>query len=251
VTKSKEVRANLFLKQLETFTKCINQVSNAVKKKVKGERGKVLMAALDELLPLMRQVFSMTWRKEILGEKVANSEKIFSIYEAHTDIIVKGGREAEFGHKVNLVTGRSNLILDCQVLKGNPHDSSLYQPTMDRVINGYGKVPRDSSTDGGYASLANLDYGVDKGISNIVFNKVVGSMESRVSSQNMETRLKKWRSGIEAVISNWKRGFAMRICEWKGWLHFRAKVFWSVIAYNFRVMTRLILEKIQKKTAFA
>jgi len=251
VTKSKEVRANLFLKQLETFTKCINQVSNAVKKKVKGERGKVLMAALDELLPLMRQVFSMTWRKEILGEKVANSEKIFSIYEAHTDIIVKGGREAEFGHKVNLVTGRSNLILDCQVLKGNPHDSSLYQPTMDRVINGYGKVPRDSSTDGGYASLANLDYGVDKGISNIVFNKVVGSMESRASSQNMETRLKKWRSGIEAVISNWKRGFEMRICEWKGWLHFRAKVFWSVIAYNFRVMTRLILEKIQKKKAFA
>jgi len=36
--------------------------------------------------------------------------KIFSIYEAHTDIIVKGRREAEFGHKVNLTAGRSNII---------------------------------------------------------------------------------------------------------------------------------------------
>ena len=250
-TKLADKRADLFRKQLATFTKTINQTSNAIKKKSVSIAAFIIQHELDRLLLLMEQVYQMTYRREINNEAVPNNEKIFSIYELHTDIIVKGSREVQFGHKINLTSGKSNLILDCQVLKGNPHDSSLYQPTMDRVINGYGKVPRDSSTDGGYASLANLDYGVDKGISNIVFNKVVGSMESRVSSQNMETRLKKWRSGIEAVISNWKRGFEMRICEWKGWLHFRAKVFWSVIAYNFRVMTRLILEKIQKKTAFA
>ena len=43
-----------------------------------------------------------------------------------------------------------------------------------------------------------------KGIVNIVFNKIVGSLKNVVSSKNMETRLKKWRSGIEAVISNLK-----------------------------------------------
>jgi IS5 family transposase len=52
----------------------------------------------------------------------------------------------------------------------------------------------------------------------------------------METRLKKWRSGMEAVISNIKRGFNLRRCTWKGWEHFEAKVLWSVIAYNIRVM---------------
>jgi len=50
----------------------------------------------------MEKVHDITRRHELLGEKVPNSEKIFSIYEAHTDIIVKGRREAEFGHKVNL-----------------------------------------------------------------------------------------------------------------------------------------------------
>ena len=57
--------------------------------------------------------------------------------------------------------------------------------------------------------------------------------------------LKKWRSGIEAVISNLKRGFNLRVCNWKGWEHFKAKVMWSVLGYNFRVMSVLVLNKIK------
>lgn len=60
----------------------------------------------------------------------------------------------------------------------------------------------------------------------------------------METQLKKWRSGIEAVISNYKRSFDMFVCTWKGKAHFDAKVLWSAIAYNIRVMTRLVVSKI-------
>lgn len=58
----------------------------------------------------------------------------------------------------------------------------------------------------------------------------------------METRLKKWRSGIMAVISNLKRKFNHRRCEWKGWEHFQVKVLWSMIAYNFRALTMITLE---------
>ena len=83
------------------------------------------------------------------------------------------------------------------------------------------------------------------GIANIVFNKVVGSMQNIVSSVNMETRLKKWRSTIEAIISNIKRGFNIFTCNWKGWIHFQAKILWSVLAYNFRVMTGLILDRLK------
>ena len=37
----------------------------------------------------------------------------------------------------------------------------------------------------------------EKGIVNIVFNKIVGSLKNIVRSKNIETRLKKWRSGIK------------------------------------------------------
>ena len=179
--------------------------------------------------------------REIKGEIVTNDKKIFSIYELHTDIIVKGGRKVQFGHKINFTTGKSNLILSCEILKGNPSDSTLYESTIDKIITDYGIVPRDSVTDGGYASKLNSEYAQGKGIVNIVFNKIVGSLKNIASSKNMETRLKKWRSGIEAVISNFKRGYKMFRCNWKGESHFNQKVLWSTIAYNIRVMTAAVL----------
>jgi IS5 family transposase len=198
---------------------------------------------MERLMPLLLRVYDMTYRKEIAGEAVPNGEKLFSIYELHTDIIVKGSRKIKFGHKVNVGTGKSNLILICDILEGNPADSTLYQDTMDKLIDSYGKVPRDSVTDGGYASKDNAEYAQEKGIINIVFNKIVGSLKNIVSSKNMETRLKKWRSGIEANISNLIRGFNLTRCNWKGLEHFKSKVLWSVIAYNIRVMTSALLKQ--------
>lgn len=244
ITKKEDYRTELFIKQLCTFTKTINQVSNAIKKKYGSWKAMAIQMSLEKLMPLMKQVYDMTYKKQILNQAVPNDEKLFSIYELHTDIIVKGSREVLFGHKVNLATGKSNLILDCFVLTGNPSDKDLFQPTIDRVIENYGKIPRDSATDGGYASKVNLDHCIEKGIINIVFNKIVGSLKNVVNSTNIETRLKKWRSGMEAIISNLKRGFNIRVCTWKGWKHFQAKVMWSVLAYNFRVMTAITLTRI-------
>jgi IS5 family transposase len=245
-TKSPDKRVELFRQQLITFTKSINQVSNVIKKKsdCNDIKAWVLIGELEALLPVMRQVYDVTYIRQILGESVPNEEKIFSIYERHTDIIVKGGREVEFGHKINLASGRSNLILDCKVLKGNPSDTKLFRPTLDNVISNYDQVPRDSSTDGGYASLKNMEHARKKGVINIVFNKIVGSLKNQVNSKNIETRLKKWRSGMEAIISNVKRGFNLFRCNWKGWEHFVAKVLWSVIAYNIRVMTALVIKRV-------
>jgi len=70
-----------------------------------------------------------------------------------------------------------------------------------------------SATDCGYASKANAGYAEKKGIKNIVFNKIAGSLKNIVSSKNIETRLKKWRSGVEAVIFNFKRGYNMFRCK--------------------------------------
>jgi IS5 family transposase len=236
-------RKDLFLNQFTLFIKTINQVSNVIKKNPGSSiKAMGLILALEQHIEVMELVYDMAYTKEIKGEKVPNEEKIFSIYERHTDIIVKGSREVRFGHKIDLASGKSNLVLHCDVLRGNPSDSKLFAPALDSVIEDYGKVPRDYATDGGYASLANQSHAEEKGVINIVFNKIVGSLKNITSSKNMETRLKKWRSGAEAIISNIKRGFNLVRCAWKGWDHFVAKVLWSVIAYNIRVMTAHIVK---------
>lgn len=241
-TKKSNKKKDLFEKQLKQFTRAINQVDRIINSVKKKEAGSII-AELKSLLDKMRQIYDVTYRQEIKKEEVSAAEKFFSIYEPHTDIIVKGTREVYFGHKVNFAGGKSNLILECQILRGNPSDSTLYQPTINRVIENYNKIPRDSSTDGGYASKANQEFAKQIGIKNIVFNKVRGSLQNICSSKNMETRLKRWRSGMEAVISNFKRGYDMFICNWKGWEHFKSKVLWSCIAYNIRVMTSIMLQR--------
>ena len=237
---------HLFKKQLITFTKTINNLSNAVKKKSACSiKAYAIEFAIELFIPMCEKVFSQTERFQIYGEKVPSSEKVFSIYEPHTDIIVKGARDIKYGHKADFTSGKSNLILDCDVLKGNVSDSKLFQPAIKRIEKNYGKVPESICTDGGYASKVNSEFAVEKGIKNVVFNKMVGSLKNIASSLNMETRLKKWRSGMEAVISNLKRGFNLRRVSWKGFEHFKSKVLWSVIAYNIRVMTGHILDDLK------
>jgi len=245
VAKSKEERTPLFVEQLELFIKCINQVSNIIKKKPEyavNIRVMSIFISLEMLLPRMEQVYKMTYVKEIEGKQVPNEKKIFSIYELHTDIIVKGKQKSKFGHKVDIGTGASNLILTCSIPRGNPNDSELFQDTINTLKDDYGKPPKSVVTDGGYASFANQKHAVKEGVKNVVFNKITKSMKNIAESQLVETALMQWRSGVEAVISNLKRGYKLARCTWKGWEHFQRKVYWSIIAYNIRVMTGHMLE---------
>jgi len=65
---------------------------------------------------------------------VPASEKLVSLFEPHADIIVKGGRDVQYGHKLNLATGKSGLILDVVIEAGNPADAERFLPMLDRQI---------------------------------------------------------------------------------------------------------------------
>ncbi len=67
---------------------------------------------------LIERVIEQTERRVFHGEKVPAREKSFSLFEAHTDIIVKGSRDIQYGHKLNLMTGQSGLVLDVMIEAG-------------------------------------------------------------------------------------------------------------------------------------
>ncbi len=90
------------------------------------------------------------------GEKVPATEKLVSIFEAHTDIIVKDNRETFYGHKICLSAGKSSLVFDCVVLEGNPVDTALSLRAVRRLKEKYGSVPLQIAVDGGFASKENL-----------------------------------------------------------------------------------------------
>jgi IS5 family transposase len=80
-------------------------------------------AELHHYRPLIERIIWQTERRVFFGEAVAAGDKIVSLFEPHAEIIVKGSRDVEYGHKLNLITGRSGLILDVVIETGNPADS--------------------------------------------------------------------------------------------------------------------------------
>jgi hypothetical protein len=135
-------------------------------------------------------------------------------------------------------------ISNLRLFENNEGLLFLNSSLRKEILNDYGITRRDSSTDGGYGSKEDLGHCKSKGIVNIVFNKVVGSLQNITSSLKMKTMLKRWCSGNEAVIPNLKRGFDLRVCTWKGGKHFKSKLMWSVLAYNFKVITNMVFSRI-------
>ncbi len=167
-------------------------------------------------------------------------EKIFSLFETHTDIIVKGNRDIQYGHKLNLSTGKSGLILDVVIEAGNPADTDRLLPMLDRHIENYGAAPRQLAADGGYASKDNLAAAKTRGVEDVAFHKKRGlSIEDMVKSHWVYRQLRNFRAGIEAGISCLKRAYGLARCTWKGLTHFRAFVWSSVVAHNLALLARL------------
>ncbi len=236
----------LFVDYLQLHQEIHNDVKELIKNGLDdlkpGDRVRII-----ELEKNMTIVYDNAYRFQIQGKKVENKDKIFSIYETHTDIIVKGIRDIVFGHKINLTSGRSNMILYCKVEDGNPADSELFQEPILEIEKNYDVSKFNSSaTDGGYASLKNLDFAKEKFV-NVIFTKAVGSLQNIVENKTVENELKKWRAGAEGVISNLKRKFNLGRVLWKGKKRFDAKIFWSVLCYNIRVLTSHILGTIKEQ----
>ncbi len=117
--------------------------------------------------PLIECVINQTERRVFNGEKVPASEKVLSLFESHTDIIVKSQDEVQFGHKLNLTSGKSGLILDIVVEEGNPADSEQFLQMVENQIEIYGRVPRQVAADGSYASRNNLEKAKAEGIKDV------------------------------------------------------------------------------------
>jgi IS5 family transposase len=156
------------------------------------------------------RVVDQTERRVLRGEQVPAQEKVVSIFEPHTDIIIKKKRETEFGHKLCLTTGASSLVLDCVIEDGNPADSTLAVGMVERQRDIYGKVPRQVAFDGGFASRANLDAIKAMDVKDVMFSKGRGlAVTEMVKSTWVFKRLWRFRAGVEGCISFLKRCFGL------------------------------------------
>jgi IS5 family transposase len=199
-------------------------------------------ARVDHYQPLIERILSQSERRVLDGLAVPAGEKLVSLFEPHADIIVKGAGDVQYGHKLNLTTGKSGLILDVVVEAGNPADAERFLPMLDRQIACCGVAPRQIAADGGYASLDNLKAARARGVRDVAFHKKRGlAVEDMVKSRWVYRRLRNFRAGIEAGISCLKRAYGLARCTWRGLDHFKTYIWSAVVAHNLVLFARLKL----------
>jgi IS5 family transposase len=200
-----------------------------------------IAAQLERAVSLLQRVLDQTERRVLRGEKVPAGEKVVSLFECHTDVIVKGRRDTQYGHKVFLSGGRSGLILDCVIARGNPADAVLFPDLLSRQEEIYGRPPLKTAADGGFASRDNLRLAKTQGVKDVMFAKKRGlGVVEMVRSLWVYKKLRHFRAGIEANISRLKRAFGLERCTWRGWPGFRQYVWSAVVSYNVLVLGMLL-----------
>jgi IS5 family transposase len=202
------------------------------------------VATLSHFLPLVKRIIDQTERRVLRGESVPASEKLVSLFEPHTDIIVKDRRDTHYGHKVTLSTGRSGIVVDLVIEKGNPADSTLAVRSAERHAALFGEAPERAAFDGGFAAKKNLETLQASGTREVCFSKPAGvPIDEQTSTPRVRRILKRFRAGIEATVSFLKRSFGLSRCTWTGLTRFRAYCWCSTVAHNLLTMARALLAR--------
>lgn len=201
-----------------------------------------ICGTLTHYLPLTRDVIEQTERRVFRDEKLKPEEKIVSIFEPHTDIIIKDRRETYYGHKLALTGGDSGLLMDLVIEEGNPADSTLAKKMVTRQQDIWGRVPRQTAFDGGFACKKNLADIKGLGVRDVVFAKKRGLVVSEMAKSTWVYRkLRDFRAGIEGMISFLKRSFGLSRCTWRGLDSFKAYAWSSVVTANLLLIARRML----------
>jgi IS5 family transposase len=190
---------------------------------------------------LGQRVIEQSERRVFRGETVPAEEKLYSIFETHTDMIKRGKvyKPVEFGHKVLLVESRVGLITDYQVLDGNPIDSKELVPSVKRHRKRFGTLPDTLAGDRGFHDVAGCDELRRLGVKLVAIPQRGGKRsteQEKFENSRVFKQAQAFRSGIEGRISVLFRGRGMKRCLWSGSQRFELFIAAAVLANNLMVI---------------
>ena len=194
------------------------------------------------------QVIDQTRRRVMQGEQVPADEKVYSIFESHTDLIKRGKvrKPLEFGHKVFLAESAQGLITDYQVLDGNAADTNQVQASLQRHQQLFHCAPDLYAADRGFHSAENLEQCQQAGVSQVSIPQRGGQKTSEreaLESSRAFKKAQRFRAGIEGRISVLFRGRGMKRCRAHGRERFEVLVGAAVLSNNLLRIAEMLRDR--------
>lgn len=207
---------------------------------------------IEHFCSLAERVITQTRRRVLAGEPVPVHEKIFSLFEPHTDLIKRGKaqRPVEFGHKVFLAESGHGLLTDYRVLDGNPVDEGHVGPSLAHHDATFGHVPDVYAADRGFYTPANVEALTAAGVGTECVPQRGGRKTPERTAYERSRAFKRgqrFRAGIEGRISVLLRGRGMRRCPLEGRERFEVFVGAAVLANNLLRIAALLRQRAARR----
>jgi IS5 family transposase len=243
---SKEQRQRKLYRRLLATTERVVQYAQAALEKLKQVPADAsralrlevarLLETLQHYVPLALRCVDQARRRVLEGEAVPNREKVFSIFEPHTELLIRGkaGKPVEFGHMLEVHQVETGLLTGYAVHAQRPFEPQLLGPAVAAHKEIFGRLPDAAAADKGFFEAAEVAKLVASGIRTVAICKrgKRTAEEERHEHGVLFRAAQCFRAGIEGAISALKRAFGLDRCRSKGWKRFRSWVGAAIFARN-------------------
>lgn len=197
---------------------------------------------IDHYIELGHRVVGQAHRRVLEGERVPNDEKLFSIFEPHTELLKRGkaGKDVEFGHMIQIQQVDGKFITDYDVFEKRPVEYRLLDSVLKDHRRLFGDYPEELAGDKGYyESMAAVERLEDK-VSVVAIGKKGRRTQQETEREHdpLFRMAQRFRAGVEGTISFLKRALRLARCFNKGWEHYVATIGQTIVAHNLLVLAR-------------
>ena len=191
---------------------------------------------------LTDQVMQQAHQRVIEGRQVPNDRKLFSIFEPHTELLIRGkaGKPIEFGHMIQIQQVEGKFITHYDVFPHKPVEHELVEPAIERHRELFGEYPKEVAADKGYYGSREQLAALREKIDLVAINKKGKRTqeEKQRESDPFFRHAQRFRAGVEGTISYLKRVLGLARCYAKGWTHYASTVGATIFVHNLLILIR-------------
>ena len=208
-----------------------------------------VISRIDRVLERLPAALEQARERILKGHRVADQEKVLSLYEPDVHVIFRGksGAQVEFGNTLYIAESHDGLIVDFEYFRDRaPAESEILVGSLDRCARYYGRV-ESVTTDRGFSSEGSRRECLKREIINNILPRAPRLMAEAFMDDSFRAAQKR-RAQTEGRIGILKNVFIGDSLSGKGYNHQRIEIAWSILAHNLWILARLALKISQEKT---
>jgi transposase, IS5 family len=201
---------------------------------------------LEHYVELTAQVLEQTRRRVVLGESVPNAEKIFSIFEPHTELIHRGKtpQPVEFGHRVLVLEDQLGFLVHYQVLDNGVQDKDVAVSSLQAAQSKVGDKIVWASFDRGFHTPENQRELAEVVTHPCVPVRGVKQEACQQAEATVEFRAgRKRHPGVESAIHGLEAGNGLERCRDRTKRGYERYVGLGILGRNLHVLGKVVLRR--------